>query len=222
MKKTETDFLKIAEKVQIDTENVCFKFHTNAVEYSERFEKTIANKIIKQSDSLLLKFISVSTNLGYLWQIHYFKEEKFDLQNHKYEWENKLSLTDYLFFENVIFQLRAFLDFSQKLSCLVLGYTKPIDGTKDFYKILSKIENEKARKIELKFTEIFNEESWGGLVKSLRDKITHFDTIKTKSRYRPEIRGENYEWFCQKLENDMFILLTELNEILFEKEWKSG
>ncbi len=219
----ETNFIEISNKAQNDTRLICTKFYNNAGLYASKINNVLLEeKIISQTDSLLFKFISVATNLEFLWQIHYVKKDKLELQEHIAEWRNNLSLTDLIFFENVLIQLRAFIDFSQKLSCLVLKYTKPIDGTKDFYKILSKMDSQKARKIESKFSEIMSEKSWGSSVKSIRDKITHYDIIKTKSEFRPLIQGKPYERFCQDLENDMFVFLTELQSILFEKEWKSG
>lgn len=134
----------------------------------------------------------------------------------------KLSFGDALFFENTIIHLRSFIDLAQKLSCLILGYSDQIKGTKDFKKILSRIDSNKARLIEEKFIEIMDEDSWGYIVKQIRDKIVHFDIIKTRSEYRPQIQGLVYEKFCQKLENGMFELLTDLHLILFEKEWVSG
>ena len=199
------------------------KFYKIAELYSLEINNVqLGKKIVSQTDALLFKFISVATNLEFLWQIHYFKKDKSELQKHTSEWQNNLSMTDLMFFENVVIQLRAFIDFAQKLSCLVLEYTKPIDGTKYFYKILSKIESKKAREVEIIFTEIMAENSWGNSVKSIRDKITHFDTIKTKSEFRPTVQGKSYERFCQDLENEMFVFLTELQPILFEKKWISG
>jgi len=218
-----TDFIEISNKVQSDTKNVCRKFYENAELYAQGIiNSDLRTKLLSQADALLFKFISVATNLEFLWQIHHLKKDKTELQKHTAEWQNNLSLTDAIYFENVIIQLRAFLDFSQKLSCIVLNYTKPIDGTKDFYRILSKIDGQKARKIKSKFKEILNEDAWGNNVKSIRNKITHYNIIKTKSEFRPTIQGKQYERFCQDLENDMFVFLTELQLILFEKEWIPG
>ncbi|MCF6347119.1 MAG: hypothetical protein L3J20_02310 [Flavobacteriaceae bacterium] len=219
----ETNFIEISNKVQNDTRLACTKFYKNAELYTTEINSDLlGKKIISQTDSLLFKFISVATNLEFLWQIHYIKKDKLEKQKHTAEWQNNLSLTDLMYFESVVIQLRAFIDFSQKLSCSVLEYTKPVDGTKDFYKILSKINSQKARKVESKFSEIMSENSWGSSVKSIRDKITHYDIVKTKSEFRPTIQGKSYERFCQDLENDMFVFLTELQLILFEKEWVSG
>jgi len=218
-----TNFIEISNKVQNDTRLACMKFYENAELYADRIHNNqLGKKIISQTDSLLFKFISVATNLEFLWQIHYLKQDNSELQKHTAEWQNNLSLTDLMYFENVIVQLRAFIDFAQKLCCLVLEYTKPIDGTKDFYKILAKNESQKAREIESKFREIMSQGSWGNSVKSIRDKIIHYDIVKTKSEFKPTIQGKSYERFCQDLENDMFVFLTELQPILFEREWISG
>jgi len=218
-----TNFIEISNKVQDDTRLACMKFYENAESYANGIQnEQLGTKIISQTDSLLFKFISVATNLEFLWQIHYLKKDKSELQKHTAEWQNNLSLTDLMYFENVIMQLRAFIDFAQKLCCLVLEYTKPIYVTKDFYKIVAKNESLKAREIESKFREIMSEDSWGSSVKSIRDKITHYDVIKTKSEIKPTIQGKSYERYCQDLENNMFVFLIELQPILFEKEWISG
>mgnify|MGYP000445185106 CR=1 FL=1 len=219
----ETNFIEISNKVQNDTNRTCSKFYENAEKYvAEINNPELRLKILSQTDSLLFKFISVATNLEFLWKIRNLKKDKDELQQHSVEWRNNLSLTDLMYFENVILQLRAFIDFAQKLSCLVLGYTKPIDGTKKFHKILSKYESEKAKNIELKFKEIMNEGNWGYSVKSIRDKISHYDIVKTKSEFRPTIQEKSYERYCQDLENGMFVFLTEIQPILFERKWISG
>lgn len=199
------------------------KFFESAEEYASVIQnESLRIRIISQTDALLFKFISVATNLEFLWRIHYLKKDKSETQPQSAEWQNNLSITDLMYFENVIIQLRAFIDFAQKLSCLVLGYTKPIDGTKDFFKIISKYESKKAREIESKFQEIMSDDSWGGSVKSIRDKITHHNIIKTKLEFKPTIQEKSYERYCQDLENEMFVFLTELQLILFERQWISG
>lgn len=129
------DFIEISNKIQDDTKNACGKFYKVVEDYVNEIEdEELGKKILSQTDALLFKFISVATNLEFLWQINNIKKDKLEIKKHTTEWQNNLSQTDLMFFENVIFQLRAFIDFAQKLSCLVLGYTKPIDGTKDFKK----------------------------------------------------------------------------------------
>lgn len=102
----------------------------------------------------------------------------------------------------------------------MLGYTKPIDGTKDFYKIIDQIDNEKSRHIKNIFNSV--DESWGDLIRSLRDKIVHYDLIKTNYKFRPTLKGKSYEEFSQEMTNYMFYLLIDLCVLLFEVEWVSG
>lgn len=218
-----TNFIEISNKAQEDTRNICRKFYENAEQYVKlNCDDGLSKKILSQTDAVLFKFVSAAINLEFLWQIHYQKKDKAEFKEHTTEWQNNLSFTDSIFFENTIIQIRAFLDFTQKLSCLVLNYTKPIDGTKDFFKILSKMNTEKSKAVEKKFNEVLNDRAWGNKLKSIRDKIIHYDIIKTKSEFRPTIQSKQYQKFCQELENDMFVLLTELQEILFEQEWKAG
>ncbi|MHA7832494.1 MAG: hypothetical protein ACX93O_15470 [Flagellimonas sp.] len=78
-----TNFIEISNKVQNDTRNVCMKFYENAESYASGIQNgQLGTKIISQTDSLLFKFISVATNLEFLWQIHYLKKEKSELQKH--------------------------------------------------------------------------------------------------------------------------------------------
>lgn len=122
--------------------------------------------------------------------------------------------------ESTIVQIRAFIDFAQKLSAVRLGYLKPIDGTKDFYKILDRINTEKSKAIANSFLRM--DSDWGNLIRSLRDKVLHYGLIKTNHEYRPRIQQKNYEEFAQSLTNDMFDFLVELSSLLFDVEWVSG
>tara|TARA_R110002124_G_scaffold88069_2_gene226302 strand:+ start:505 stop:1182 length:678 start_codon:yes stop_codon:yes gene_type:complete len=216
--------IEISKKIQKDTENICLKFNFWMNEYTNKIEDSnLKIKIVKQTDALLFKFISIGINLEHLWEIRYEKKCLFREKNtNTKEWENPNSFIDLVFLENTVIQVRSFIDFAQKLSCLVLGYEKNFIGTKGFYKVLNKIDNDKAKKILNKFQEILTEGNWGSTVKSIRDKISHYDIIKTNSEYLPVIQKMNYEDFCQNLENNVFVLLCDLNEILFEKKWVAG
>ena len=216
--------LEISRKIQSDSENICLKFIFWMNEYVNEIENAnLKLKIIKQTDALLFKFVSIGVNLEHLWEIKDNKNISSKCQKVEIgEWKNPYSFLDLVFLENVVIQTRAFIDFAQKLSCLVLGYEKNFNGTKEFYRVLNRIRNEKSIQVLSKFQEILLEENWGATVKSIRDKISHYDIIKTNSEYRPKIQKMNYERFCQNLENDVFVLLCDLNEILFERKWVSG
>ena len=122
--------------------------------------------------------------------------------------------------ESTVIQIRAFIDFAQKLSCSTLGYLKPIDGTKDFYKIIEKFNSPKSNEIYAAFSSV--DESWGRLIRSLRDKILHYDFIKSNHEFRPKLQGQTYEQFAQEMTNNMFSMLIKLNKTLFDIKWIAG
>lgn len=209
-----------------------FRFQTNTIGLKFREASTIfienkndleySQKILKHTDALLFKFTLAVINLEFLWQISDLKKPLDPVRPNQelYEWNNADSIIDSLFLESTVIQIRSFIDFAQKLSCVCLGYTKPIDGTKDFYKILRRMDSDKSREIEDTFMKV--DESWGKIVRSVRDKILHYDLIKTNHDLRPSIAGKHYEDFGQGLSNDMFEFLIELCEDLFEVKWVPG
>ncbi|MBN2747192.1 MAG: hypothetical protein JXR34_10745 [Bacteroidales bacterium] len=217
------DLKEITESVfEIQTITICQKFREAAIIYSEEASDEIDEcKLLKHTDALLFKFTLSVINLEFLWRISE-KQSVVDLPNdiEKFEWNNSNSIIDAAFFESTIIQIRAFIDFAQKLACVTLGYTKPIDGTRDFYKILNKIGGSKSILVKESFEEVDN--TWGELIRSLRDKIVHYDLIKTNHEYRPTLKGKNYEEFAQELTNSMFYFLIDLCKLLFGIEWISG
>jgi hypothetical protein len=217
------DFIAILDDVfNQQTNTICLKFREASKIYCSKNPTENEEKILKHTDALLFKFTLAVINLEFLWKISELKIDpsKDGNQEDYFEWNNKASIIDSSFLENTIIQIRAFIDFAQKLSCVVLGYTKPIDNTKKFYKTLNKIGSKKSSIIEQTFKEVDN--SWGELIRSLRDKIVHYDLIKTGHEFRPTLRNKNYEQFAQDLTNNMFYLLIELNQKLFEVDWVSG
>lgn len=204
------------------TNDACGKFREGAIIFHRDNKDLNKEKLLKYTDALLFKFTISIINLEFLWKVAENKNGK-NVDNNskdKFEWNNANSIIDATFFESTIIQIRAFIDFSQKLSFITLGNTKPIDGTKDFYKKLNKIGNNKSQRIEKLFHDVDN--SWGKKVRELRDKMVHYHFIKTNHEYRPKIGGENYERFAQDLSNEMFGFFIELFEILFEMKWLPG
>ncbi|WP_420388269.1 hypothetical protein [Roseivirga sp.] len=218
------DLTEITEEVfRMQTNTICMKFREACTIYSEKqpdSQQTI--KILKHTDALLYKFTLATINLEFLWKISEFKKEALikDDQQVGYEWNNSKSIIDSIFFESTIIQIRAFIDFAQKLSCVRIGYYKPINGTNHFYKILKSSESYLASQIEKVFKEV--DESWGQVIRSLRDKVLHYDLIKTSHSFRPSIQEKNYEEFAQGLTNEMFEFLMTLSEVIFGIEWISG
>jgi hypothetical protein len=216
---------QLTEKIfRQQTITICSKFYESALIFTEYNPNNELNKkIINQTNALLFKFSLAIINLEFLWRIAEFKNSEHNLnldQQHGFEWNNSSSIIDSTFLENTIIQIRAFIDFAQRLSCTALGSTKPIDKTSEFYKILQKLDSEKSKKIKDEFEKVDN--TWGATIRSLRDKVVHYDIIKTNHKFRPEIQGKNYHEFSQEMANNMFFMLIMLCENLFNVKWVSG
>lgn len=215
------DLGEIVETIlRMQTETICLKFREAAKVFVEREDYGDNSEImLKCTDALLYKFTLCVINLEFLWKIAEKANSNREISG-VMDWNNTNSIIDSIFLEGTIIQIRAFIDFAQKLACVRLGYLKPIDGTKDFYKILNKVNNEESKLIEKSFLKM--DEEWGNLIRNLRDKILHYGIIKTNHEYRPQIQSKSYEVFAQEQTNNMFLFLTKLSWVLFNVEWVSG
>lgn len=199
----------------MQTKTISLKFREAALMFLETgVYESDSTKLLKHTDALLYKFTLSVINLEFLWRISQkqLNDHQGQPDGQAFEWNNINSIIDSTFLESTIVQIRAFIDFAQKLSSVRLGYHKPIDGTKDFYKILDKMDNEKSKAIRDLFLKMDND--WGNLIRSLRNKIMHYGLIKTNHEYRPRIQDKSYEEFAQSLTNNMFYFLIELNTLL--------
>lgn len=218
-----TDFLYISKKNRELTKNVCEKFYNSAKEFTLKNNiPNQSNKILEQTDSVLAKFLSAGVNLEFLWQIHYLKKDNHSEQKHTTEWENEISFTDYIFMENFIIQAKAYLDFSKRLSFIVLGLNQKVKDRNYFHRTLSELNNHKANSINELFLKIYEDGQWANRINKIRNKIIHNEVDKTWSLNKPKINNTEYQKYCQNIENDMFELLIKMQEILFDKKWKSG
>jgi len=160
--------------------------------------------------------------------------------------EDELLIIAYSF-ESFLFYGQSFLDFYMLYVCLVLGTGHQGSMSRSrFYKRLRMDLNpalkSKARKIERYFDQTvygrsaqgqLSSDSWGSLLTSLRDKITHRDKLRPSFESSekladdvlfnwPTIQEETYDRFCQRFQNGMFYLIQDCSEILYGLEWKSG
>lgn len=157
-----------------------------------------------------------------------------------------------VYFECLLLEARTFLAFYMNYLCYFLSEGR-IDKKfglqlNDFAKGIKKLNaegNQKANIIEEYFLnnvmDIYIEgkaaktSHWGDLLKSLRDKITHYklltfgrngtEKIGMGGRVRfdwPTIQGRTIDRFGQEITNGMFELLMDVSPVLYELEWKSG
>lgn len=92
-------------------------------------------------------------------------------------------------------------------------------------------QNEKCVRIQKYFSNrVFGNESWGTILRSLRDKIAHRDMLRLSNKSTEYLfNDELFDWptiqcmtldrFFQSIENGIFELIQETSEILYEKQW---
>lgn len=219
----EVNLNKLVEQIfEQQTIPVCLKFNEASKMFCETLnDPTQIKQIEKATEGLLFKHSLSIINLEILWKISVKNPNHVSPKSPLFkEWNNSYSIIDSTFFENTVIQIRAFIDFAQKLAATSIGILKPIDNTKDFYKKLKSLNSKKGEQVNSIFKEM--DETWGNDIRSIRDKILHYDIIKTNHEFRPTIQGVNYEKFMQKYDNHMFMFLTKLCEVIFEVEWISG
>jgi hypothetical protein len=218
------DLAEITQSVfATQTNTICGKFRYAAERYAEKNSTIIAKDVLlKRTDALLFKFTLSVINLEFLWRISNKIQPDHQIEGptELFEWNNSNSILDATFLESTIVQIRAFIDFSQRLACISIGQTKPVDSTEDFYKKLKRIDSPKSKSIQILFEEV--DCSWGKTIRSVREKMVHYDFIRTGHKTKPIIQGKTYEEFAQEMTNEMFFLLINLCQTLFEIEWKAG
>jgi hypothetical protein len=205
------------------TINICLKFREAFNIFTDK-ENEIEKleEISTRVDALLFKFTLAVINLEFLWRISEYKNKDIlDIKlDEQFEWNNSISIIDSTFFESTIIQISAFIDFAQRLSCLLIGNDSRVFNSKDFYKKLKESDHSKSNIIKDKFKEI--DKSWGKEINTIRNQIVHYDIIKTNHAFRPTLNDKKYEEFAQAKTNDMFCFLIDLCEILFDIKWISG
>ena len=196
---------------------------------------------IKRSfQSALMKFLLTDIHLEQVWSLSMVSRSTLfqtivDSSN-KIEWTENQKICGYLYLESFLFEARSFIDVLLRYFCLVLG--KEVPGPirlEKFYGYMNRV-NPPFKNKSIKLTDyvkrVFSGDQWGAILRSLRDKIAHqeplipsYEGIEKISDVLldwPTIRGKTFDRFCQKMENGLFDMVTELFPILFDLEWKSG
>lgn len=206
---------------------------------------------IELLDDAMHKFYLGSYFLEQLWGVHHYLEVadhglptfyNHDLTNQK----NEISFLLSALLDQALYSWRSFIDFYLKyLLYFIIGEYIVTMSLSDFFNIMNNYinknpENDLAIKIDdyirtNVFSQRFDEEteSWGDLLKSLRDKTTHQKLLRPTLIERPNRRGYIVEWptiqgqdFSHlvqiNFENEAFKMIRELFPLLYGFDWISG
>lgn len=218
----------------------------SGAEFSEEQEKTIT-----LLDDAMHKFYLGAYALEQLWSVHHYLEiadhgmpELFNtnLTNR----QNEILFLLSALFDQVLYSWRSFLDYYLKyLLFVVTGEYIVTMSTKVFRKRIEnhidKYPNDQraiqiAKYVKSKvLCKTFGGEDqcWGDLLRSLRDKTTHQKLIRLTLVERenqqgysiswPTIGGQNYSGLAQwEFENNAFDMLRKLFPILYKFNWIAG
>ncbi len=220
-----TNFIEISNHNRSLSVGQCRQFYESAESYIKngKIDKVLSRKILEQTDSVLVKFLTAGVNLEFLWQINHEKQRvELSKNDSKQEWQNHLSFTDYIFFDSFILQSISFIDHIKGLILISLGVTRKWRNNQDFLNILSKMENMKAEQLSKLIIGIYSEGSWASELNAIKNQIAHNNIFRTESQYKPMIYNKEYQRYCQDAENNMFEFLQKIQEKLFDISWISG
>jgi hypothetical protein len=217
----------------------------------ETIEPELHEETMDLLDDAMHKFYLGAYSLEQLWGVHHYLEvadrglpDLYDSDTTSQHNEMTFLLSALL--DQALYSWRSFLDYYLKyLLYFLTGEYIVTMSTKDFRKGITKFieenqDDKRVREIEgyirtKVLSQTFGEEdeSWGDLLKSLRDKTTHQKLIKptiieqpNQQGYTiswPTIGGRNYSELAQwEFENNAFEMLRELFPILYGFDWISG
>ena len=155
-----------------------------------------------------------------------------------HKWNDNDLLLGSMFLESFLFQTRAFIDFHMRSVCLILNQDPPVYmSLRKFEESIKKITNDKfkdrARRLKRIFeNDVFGENKWGHVLRSIRDKIAHRGKLKPSLHGNetiasvlldwPTIRKMTFERFAQDIQEGSFDMLRDTTPYLYELEWKTG
>lgn len=136
-------------------------------------------------------------------------------------------------FEAYLFQARAFINVAQihTLDACRVRFGGQLTNEKYAKAISSAPEEVKDRLVKALnyFTcEVFGRGKWGSLLKSLRDRVAHFDRIRpsritlTEGAEDLTVTGLSLDWLAQSFENGVYDLLVNVIAPMWEREWVPG
>lgn len=220
----------------------------------ERMEEIYINKTrglyskerIKEIKDILsatrFKYFLSFAHLEELWALS--ESHRFILPNliensvKEHKWEEDDHTLGSMFLEAFLFQARAFIDIFMRAISLIMNEDPPVYMSYDKFKKLMKSvkgDNFKDRAhnvLAIFENDVFGENKWGFILKSLRDKIAHRDQIKPRYEGEEEICSIRLDWptirkmtfdrFAQDIQNGIFNLIRNTASHIFCLDWKSG
>lgn len=136
-------------------------------------------------------------------------------------------------FEAYLFQARAFISVAQihTLHACRVSFGVQLTNT-EYTQVVKKAPNEvRERLIQAHnyFTQdVFGEGKWGSLLKSLRDRVVHFDRIRPSRTTLDEgaeqltVNKRSFERLAQDFENGSYNLIVKVIAPVWEREWQAG
>jgi|GEM_PF-3463779 len=230
-----------SHKAVVNLQNKVLKTHNMFIENNKKLcSKKWHAKVKNLFDASFLKYALFNLHLELLWAQSDLKRlslckvldnsiEEMDINADK-------NLILAFSFESFLFQARAFVDIYMFFICIFLGCIKPDEpmnmSKKRFEKkMIEHEQNEKCVRIQKYFSNrVFGNESWGTILRSLRDKIAHRDMLRLSNKSTEYLfNDELFDWptiqymtldrFFQSIENGIFELIQKTSEILYEKQW---
>lgn len=193
-------------------------------------------------NAALFKDVLAHTHLEELWTLSMdCRWSLFDLIENsidKQVWTDEEHIIGAMHLESFVVQARAFLNVYMYYICLLMNIAQPGEMTRDkFKRAMQKVSDpylqHVARQMITYFdVAVFGDGQWGKLVKDIRDKIVHRESLRPSSQGEevamgllldwPTIRGMTFERFAQQFANGAFELLRSTTPILLGLEWKAG
>jgi len=222
-------------------------FQETKIEYSDE-ERFLCEHYLY---ALLHKFHMAGLALEQLWALSYETRASLWLaveqSLHKLDLnDDDLALTSFVF-DTFLFHARAYLDFFMLyvIHVLKLGQKGSMSKGKFFKRLKQQPNHElydKSSVVSQYFTsEVFGEHTsngltqnnWGTLLTELRNKVAHRDILRPSFESQekllnevlfnwPTIQETTLERFSQQMQNGMFCLITDVGEVLLDREWIAG
>lgn len=193
-------------------------------------------------NSVQFKYALAHAHLEELWALSMAcRWSLFDILNNsiiQQQWNDDELMIGSMQLEAFVLQARSFLNVYMYYICLVLNIKQPGSITRDnFSRHLSKVKEPnlkyKATQLQEYFDSgVFGEKGWGALIKEIRDKITHRESLRPSRQNDqailgvfldwPTIQGMDFAFFAQSFSNGCFEMIRTTTPIMFDLEWKAG